>query len=97
MELAGLDPTQLETLGNRLVTLIASAENVLSLSSDDRYVYAGQPWGLSVYDLSGTPVARVALGQAVHTIAPAGSFLGLRTDIESRSAAPWTDAILGEP
>lgn len=39
-------------------------ENVLSLDDDDRYVYAGMPWGVAVYSHQGQPVVRIALAAA---------------------------------
>lgn len=51
------------------VSLIASNENVLALANDDRYVYAGHPWGIAVYDLNGQPVTRIALGEAARALA----------------------------
>ena len=50
------------------VTLIASNENVLSLARDDKYVYAGHPWGIAVYDFAGEPVTRVALATAAREL-----------------------------
>lgn len=50
------------------VNLIASNENVLALANDDRYVYAGHPWGVAVYDLKGQPVTRIALGDAARAL-----------------------------
>ncbi|MBC7822215.1 MAG: hypothetical protein IAG10_35470, partial [Planctomycetaceae bacterium] len=50
------------------VRVIASNENVLALANDDRYVYAGHPWGIAVYDFKGQPVTRVALGEAALTL-----------------------------
>ena len=50
------------------VSMIASNENVLALANDDRYVYAGHPWGVAVYDLKGQPVTRIALGEAVRAL-----------------------------
>ncbi len=51
------------------VRLIASNENVLALANDDRYVFAGHPWGVAVYDLAGKPVTRIALGEAAQALA----------------------------
>ena len=51
------------------VRLIVSNENVLSLTHDDRHVYAGHPWGVAVYDLTGKPITRIALGEAALTMA----------------------------
>ncbi len=51
------------------VSLIASNENVLSLTNDDQFVYAGHPWGVAVYDFTGKPITRIALGDAALTLA----------------------------
>ena len=78
------------------VTLLASAENVLSLARDEQFVYSGQPWGVSVYDFSGAPVARIALGEAVLAVAPgehelwAGTPKGLFR--VTRTNSQWTVA-----
>ncbi len=50
------------------VQLIASNENVLALANDDRYVYAGHPWGIAVYDFNGQPVTRIVLGEAARAL-----------------------------
>jgi HEAT repeat protein len=50
------------------VRLIASNENVLSLANDDRFVFAGHPWGVAVYNLTGQPVTRLALGEAARAL-----------------------------
>ena len=51
------------------VRLIVSSENVLSLARDERYLYAGFPWGLEVYLPDGKPVTRIALGEPVEALA----------------------------
>lgn len=38
------------------------------LARDDQFVYAGMPWGLAVYDLKGSPVARLALACPVQAM-----------------------------
>lgn len=70
--------------------LLASLEDVLCLAADDRYVYAGYPWGIAVLDREGQPVTRVALGQVVQALVvtngvawagtPAGLFRVPRAD-----------------
>ncbi len=47
------------------VTLLASLDDVLDLTRDDRHVYSGHPWGVAVHDFSGRPVVRIPLGRAV--------------------------------
>ena len=57
------------------VSLIASNENVLALTNDDRYVYSGHPWGVAVYDLKGQPVTRIALGEAARALVTLDGFV----------------------
>lgn len=45
----------------RGAVLLASNEDVLSLAADDRYVYAGMPWGIAVYTHRAEPVTRIAM------------------------------------
>ena len=47
------------------VRLIASCESVTCVARDEQFVYAGQPWGVAVYDFKGAPVARILLGSEV--------------------------------
>ena len=47
------------------VRLIASCESVTCVARDERFVYAGQPWGVAVYDFKGAPVTRILLGTEV--------------------------------
>jgi ligand-binding sensor domain-containing protein len=35
------------------------------VARDERFVYAGQPWGVAVYDFKGAPVTRILLGTEV--------------------------------
>ena len=46
------------------ISLIASNENILALSYDEKYVFTGQPWGVAVYTKEGEPVTRIALATA---------------------------------
>lgn len=50
------------------IELIASTENVLAVTSVERYVYSGHPWGVAVYDHTGHPVTRIALGEAARAL-----------------------------
>jgi hypothetical protein len=61
------------------VRVVASGENVLSLCRDERRLFAGQPWGVSVYDLTGKPITRVALGTGARDLAVAGGALWAAT------------------
>ncbi len=61
------------------VALIAANENVLSLCRDDKYVYAGHPWGVAVYDFAGNPVTRVGLGAAATSMTTLGNTLWVGT------------------
>ena len=61
------------------VRLIASNENVLSLARDDRYVYAGHPWGIAVYDFEGNGITRVALGEQAEAIVAGSSQIWVGT------------------
>lgn len=52
------------------IEIFASCESVACVARDEAFLYAGMPWGVAVYDLSGTPVTRLALGASVqHLIA----------------------------
>jgi HEAT repeat protein/tetratricopeptide (TPR) repeat protein len=53
----------------RGVRLIASNQTVLSVAHDDRYIYAGHPWGIAVYSRAGKPITRIALTEAARAIA----------------------------
>lgn len=53
----------------RGVRIIAGDGNVLCLARDRRFIYAGHPWGLAVYDIEGNPVTRIALGEAALALA----------------------------
>ena len=55
--------------------VLASVNNVLALCRDDKYLYSGHPWGVAVYDLSGKPVTRVALGAPALQLARVGGAL----------------------
>lgn len=48
--------------------VVASCETVTTVAHDERFVYAGQPWGLAVYDFTGGPVTRLLLGSEVTTL-----------------------------
>ena len=79
------------------VELFVSCENVRSLANDAQFVYAGQPWGIAVYDFKGQLVECVALGEPATAMAvgadgiwaatPAGLFR-LR-----RSSVGWNIAL----
>ena len=51
---------------------VAASANVLALARDDKYVYVGHTWGVEVYDPTGEPVKRIALGEPVEALASAG-------------------------
>ena len=51
---------------------VAASANVLALARDDKYVYVGHTWGVEVYDPTGEPVRRIALGEPVEALASAG-------------------------
>jgi len=55
--------------------LIVSHENVLSLSRDEKYIYAGHPWGIAVYDFQGQGVISIALEAAVSALAANDGFI----------------------
>ncbi len=55
--------------------MLASVNNVLALCRDEKYLYSGHPWGVAVYDLSGKPVTRVALGAPALHLARVGGAL----------------------
>ena len=43
------------------ISLIASNENILSLSYDENYIFTGHVWGVGVYTKNGEPITRIAL------------------------------------
>ena len=51
------------------VTLLVSHHNVLCLTHDEKYVYAGFPWGIAVYTHSGRIVTQIALEEAARALA----------------------------
>jgi hypothetical protein len=62
------------------VRLLASNEDVLALTGDAKYVYTGHPWGVAVYDHTGHPVTRIALGHPVSALAAGGEALWVGTN-----------------
>jgi HEAT repeat protein/tetratricopeptide (TPR) repeat protein len=80
-------------------TLIASLEDVLDLARDDKHLYAGQPWGVAVYDLRGNPIQRVALGGAATNLAVAGRnlFVGTPSGLLSVDTEHMTVSCIGLP
>lgn len=46
------------------VEVIVSDENVTDLARNDTHIFAGQPWGVSVYDFDGQLLRRLILGEA---------------------------------
>ena len=52
---------------------------VQSLAFDDKYIYAGMPWGIAVYSRAGEPVTRVALAAAATQIVVQNSSLWVAT------------------
>ena len=61
------------------VELYASNENVLSLARDEKYVYAGHPWGVAVYDFKGFLITRIPLGDAARAIVTANGHVWVGT------------------
>ena len=55
--------------------VLAGNESVLCLCRDDKALYAGQPWGIAVYDLQGNPITRLATQGAVRNLALLGQTL----------------------
>ena len=78
------------------MTLLASNATVLSLAQDEHYVYAGQPWGVAVYDLKGEPVTRVALAQAANALAVANgmSWVGTPKGVFRIETKDWSVGLL---
>ena len=61
--------------------LLACNEDVLCLAADERRVYAGHPWGVAIYDLSGQPLVRVALGTTANSLACGAGALWVATPL----------------
>ena len=74
------------------VRLIASCESVTCMTRDDRFVYAGLPWGVAVYDFNGAPVTRIVLGSAVTAMLPPGSnvWVGTPEGLFRIAAGTWS-------
>ncbi len=64
--------------------LIVSDENVQDLARNDRYVFAGQPWGVAVYDFNGKLLSRIAIGDATLCMAANEDTLWVGTPIGLR-------------
>jgi len=47
------------------IKLFASNQKAVSFAKDNQYVYVGHPWGIAVYNHTGEPVIRIALGTVV--------------------------------
>ena len=79
------------------VELFVSCENVRSLAKDENFLYAGQPWGLAVYDFNGNLVNCVALGQPVTAmlVSPEGIWAGTPAGLfRLRPTSPGWDIAL---
>ncbi|MEN8219183.1 MAG: HEAT repeat domain-containing protein [Pseudomonadota bacterium] len=78
------------------VQIIASNENVLSLNRDDKYLYAGHPWGVAVYDFQGEGIIRVALETAVLALAAGNGYIwaGTPKGLFRIQRKQWTTAYL---
>ncbi len=61
------------------VRLVASCESVTCVAQDGSFVYAGQPWGVAVYDGKGGPVTRILLGREVTAMVAAREQLWVGT------------------
>jgi HEAT repeat protein len=79
------------------VRLVASCETVTCLARDERFVYAGQPWGVAVYDFQGAPVTRILLGSEVTTMVVTQQqvWVGTTAGLFRLEAGTW--AIAREP
>jgi HEAT repeat protein len=64
----------------RDVRVIASCESVACVARNERYVYAGLPWGVAVYDFNGAPATRILLEKSVTALAAAGDQLWVGTE-----------------
>jgi len=49
--------------------VLAINDKILSLTSDSSRVYAGHSWGVAIYDHSGNPITRIAIGHPVNALA----------------------------
>ncbi|MCX6873985.1 MAG: HEAT repeat domain-containing protein [Verrucomicrobia bacterium] len=79
---------------SREVTLIASCESVTCMARDEQFVYAGQPWGVAVYDFKGMPVTRIVLGRAVTAMVATGQhvWVGTTEGLFRIAAGDWSIA-----
>ncbi len=79
------------------VRVLAGNGDVCALCRDDKYIYAGQPWGVAVYDFDLHPVTRIALGETIEHLAVCGGFLwcGSRNDLFRLDPRSWTAVRVG--
>ena len=61
------------------VHLITGMEQVLGLCHDEKWVYVGHPWGVSIFDFQGNLVTRVATQSAAASFAPLNGDLWIGT------------------
>jgi HEAT repeat protein len=79
------------------VRVVVSCESVACMAKDERYRYAGLPWGVAVYDMHGTPVTRILLGSVVTHLAAAGDqvWAGTETGVFLIEVGKWS--VVHEP
>ena len=61
------------------VRVVASTESVTCQARDEHYIYSGQPWGIAVYMLDGSPVTRILLNREVACLLAAPPHLWVGT------------------
>ena len=79
------------------VRLTASCESVTCVARDERFVYAGQPWGVAVYDFKGAPVTRILLGTEVAALVATQQHVWVGTPEGSFRIEAGTWAVAREP
>ena len=77
--------------------VIVSCDSVTCVAKSERFLYAGMPWGVAVYDAKGAPVTRILLGNPVtHLVAVEDQlWVGTEAGLFLITAEKWS--ILHEP
>jgi HEAT repeat protein len=76
------------------VRVVASTESVTCQARDEHYIYTGQPWGVAVYSLEGSPVTRILLNREVTCllVAPPHLWVGTHDGLFRIEPGQWVPA-----
>ncbi len=72
--------------------VIVSCDSVTCVAKSERFLYAGAPWGVAVYNAKGAPVTRILLGNSVtHLVATEDQlWAGTKDGLFLITAEKWT-------